>query len=47
MTTANDRTLPHQAEHEAAVRRGLASLLADTPIPQPELADNLSLYLYG
>lgn len=46
MTTADDRTLPHEAEREGAVRRDLAALLTTTPIPQPELADNLSLYLY-
>lgn len=47
MTTAHDRVLPHEADHERAARRDLAALLAATPIPQPELADNLSLYLYG
>lgn len=47
MTTTYDRTLPHEAEHEATVRRGLAALLHASPIPQAELADNLSLYLYG
>jgi hypothetical protein len=47
MTTADNRILPHEAEHEAGVRRDLAALLATTPIPQPELAHHLPLYLYG
>jgi hypothetical protein len=47
MTNADRRTLPHEADHEKAVRHDLAALLAATPIPQPELADSLPLYLYG
>jgi hypothetical protein len=39
MTTAHDRVLPHEADHERAARRDLAALLAATSIPQPELAD--------
>jgi hypothetical protein len=41
----NERTLPHESEHEQAVRGQLARLLASTPIPPEELVDNLALYL--
>jgi Macrocin-O-methyltransferase (TylF) len=47
MADAGDRILPREPEHEAAVRRDLAALLAATPIPQAEIAGNLSLYLHG
>jgi hypothetical protein len=39
------QTLPHESEHEQAVRHRLANLLANTPIPPDELVDNLALYL--
>lgn len=48
MTSADeptDHTLPHEADHERAVRLRLADLLASTPIPPEELVDNLALYL--
>jgi hypothetical protein len=45
--THNDPTLPHEAEHEVAVRRDLSELLTASPIPKTEIAENLSLYLYG
>jgi broad specificity phosphatase PhoE len=41
----NDRILPHESEHEQAVRHQFARLLASTPIPPEELVDNLALYL--
>lgn len=42
---AAERTLPHESDHERAVRHQLAHLLATTPIPPEELVDNLALYL--
>jgi hypothetical protein len=42
---ANDRTLPHESDSERTVRRRLAHLLANTPVPPEELVDNLALYL--
>lgn len=39
------RSLPHESDHERGVRLRLASLLASSPIPPEELADNLALYL--
>lgn len=42
---ADERTLPHESDHERAVRHRLAHLLANTPIPPEELVDNLALYL--
>lgn len=41
----NDRILPHESNHERAVRHRLGDLLADTPIPPEELVDNLALYM--
>ncbi|MFL6122986.1 TylF/MycF/NovP-related O-methyltransferase [Actinophytocola sp.] len=41
----DERTLPHESDHERAVRHRLARLLATTPIPPEELVDNLALYL--
>lgn len=41
----SDPTLPHESEHERAVRHRLARLLDSTPIPPEELVDNLALYL--
>lgn len=41
----DERTLPHESEHERAVRHRLAHLLASAPIPPDELVDNLALYL--
>lgn len=42
---ADERTLPHESDHERAVRHRLARLLANTPISPEELVDNLALYL--
>lgn len=39
------RFLPHESDHERQVRLRLARLLARSPIPPEELADNLTLYL--
>ncbi|HEX3784895.1 MAG TPA: TylF/MycF/NovP-related O-methyltransferase [Pseudonocardiaceae bacterium] len=39
------RILPHESDHERAVRQQLARLMAATPIPPDELVDNLALYL--
>ncbi|WP_298331072.1 class I SAM-dependent methyltransferase [Haloactinopolyspora sp.] len=41
----DDHTLPHESDHEQALRHRLARLLTDTPIPPAELVDNLTLYL--
>lgn len=41
----DQRSLPHESEHEREVRLRLARLLASTPIPAEELIDNLALYL--
>lgn len=41
----DERNLPHESDHERAVRYRLAHLLATTPIPPEELVDNLALYL--
>lgn len=42
---SDERILPHESDHEQAVRHRLAHLLATTPIPPEELVDNLTLYL--
>jgi hypothetical protein len=42
---ADGRLLPHESEHERAVRHRFAQLLAATPIPPAELVDQLALYL--
>ena len=39
------RSLPHESDHERQVRLRLAELLANSPVPPEELADNLALYL--
>jgi hypothetical protein len=41
----DERTLPHESDHERTVRHRLADLLDSTPIPPEELIDNLALYL--
>lgn len=41
----NKQILPHESDHERAVRLRLADLLANTPIPPEELVDHLALYL--
>lgn len=41
----DERTLPHESDHERTVRQQLAHLLATTPVPPEELVDNLALYL--
>ncbi len=45
MSTANkaDGHLPHESDRERQVRLRLAHLLATSPIPPGELADNLAL----
>lgn len=42
---ADSRLLPHESDHERTIRHRLGHLLANTPIPPEELADNLALYL--
>jgi len=42
---ADRRILPHESDHERAVRQQFASLMTATPIPPDELVDNLALYL--
>jgi Macrocin-O-methyltransferase (TylF) len=45
-TRETDRgSLPHESDHERQVRLRLAQLLANSPVPLEELADNLALYL--
>lgn len=39
------RIFPHDSEQELEVRRRLARLLSETPIPPEELIENLPLYL--
>jgi len=39
------RSLPHESDHERQVRLRFARLMASSPIPPEELADNLALYL--
>jgi hypothetical protein len=39
------QSLPHESDHEHQVRLQLGRLLASSPIPPDELADNLALYL--
>jgi Macrocin-O-methyltransferase (TylF) len=41
----DERTLPHESDHERAVRHRLAELLDGTPLPADELIDNLALYM--
>lgn len=48
MTTSREaggRYLPHESDHERQIRLRFAELLAKSPIPPEELADNLVLYL--
>jgi hypothetical protein len=39
------RFIPYESDHERGVRLRFARLLASSPIPSEELADNLALYL--
>jgi hypothetical protein len=39
------RFMPYESDHERGVRLRFARLLASSPIPSEELADNLALYL--
>ncbi|TKG60245.1 MULTISPECIES: TylF/MycF/NovP-related O-methyltransferase [Pseudonocardiaceae] len=47
MTSSDEHSnrLPRESDHERSVRRRLARLLANSPIPPEELVDNLALYL--
>ena len=40
-----EHTVPHESDHEHAVRHDFAHLLTETPIPPEERVDNLTLYL--